>query len=257
MGMPAGRPAQRVVPTTSPAAATRGSTARGMSRMASSSSSQSRSWMLNRRVREALLASVTWASPPVRCQASQVSMVPKASSPRSARARAPGTVSSSHASLVPEKYASRTSPVLFRNPSSCPACRSASHRDAVRRSCQTMALATGRPVARSQSTVVSRWLVMPTAATSEDVTPPGRAPGRRVALRGEDFPGSCSTQPGGKIGGILVYDGDRHPARSNTLARELVVPGRGEDDFHRQGGLLAVDDTIKSSLGPRWPQRSC
>ena len=59
--------------------------------------------MLKSSVREALLASVTWASPPVRRQASQVSMVPKASSPRSARARAPGTVSRSQASLVPEK----------------------------------------------------------------------------------------------------------------------------------------------------------
>ncbi len=34
----------------------------------------------------------------------------------------------------------------------------------VRRHCQTMALWMGRPVARSQSTVVSRWLVIPMAA---------------------------------------------------------------------------------------------
>jgi hypothetical protein len=41
--------------------------------------------------------------PPVRFQISQLSMVPKASSPASARARAPSTLSSSHAILVPEK----------------------------------------------------------------------------------------------------------------------------------------------------------
>ena len=35
---------------------------------------------------------------------------------------------------------------------------------AVRRSCQTMALWIGWPVLRSQTTVVSRWLVMPMAA---------------------------------------------------------------------------------------------
>ena len=37
---------------------------------------------------------------------------------------------------------------------------------AVRRSCQTMALWIGLPVALSQMTTVSRWLVMPMAAMS-------------------------------------------------------------------------------------------
>ncbi len=60
-------------------------------------------------VREALETSVTCA-PPVSLWMSQVSMVPKASSPRSAWARAPSTWSSSHAILVPEKYGSRSSP---------------------------------------------------------------------------------------------------------------------------------------------------
>ena len=40
---------------------------------------------------------------------------------------------------------------------------------AVRRHCQTMALAMGRPVALSHRMVVSRWLVMPMAAMSADV----------------------------------------------------------------------------------------
>jgi hypothetical protein len=41
---------------------------------------------------------------------------------------------------------------------------------AVRRSCQTMALQIGCPVVRSQTTVVSRWLVIPMAATSAALT---------------------------------------------------------------------------------------
>ena len=49
-------------------------------------------------------------------------------------------------------------------PGSRPSARRASHRAVVRRSCQTMARWTGRSVARSQSTTVSRWLVIPMPA---------------------------------------------------------------------------------------------
>ena len=52
-----------------------------------------------------------------------------------------------------------------------PPARSSSQSAAVRRSCQTMALAIGWPVARSHSTVVSRWFVMPMAATSRAPMP--------------------------------------------------------------------------------------
>jgi hypothetical protein len=55
--------------------------------------------------------------------------------------------------------------------SSCPASRSASQKSAVRRSCQTMALWIGLPVLRSQTSVVSRWLVMPMAAMSAARSP--------------------------------------------------------------------------------------
>ncbi|MCY1550365.1 hypothetical protein D9M68_866170 [compost metagenome] len=75
----------------------------GMSSRASSSSSHSRLCTLNSMVRDALLTSVTCRSPPVSCQINQLSTVPKASSPRSACARAPGTLSRIHLSLVPEK----------------------------------------------------------------------------------------------------------------------------------------------------------
>ena len=64
--------------------------------------------MSNRRVREALVASVAWTAlelsgPPVSFQITHASMVPARSSPASARALAPSTSSSSQAILVPEK----------------------------------------------------------------------------------------------------------------------------------------------------------
>ena len=49
------------------------------------------------------MTSVTWTAPPVSFQSSQVSIVPNASSPASARSRAPGTLSSSQAIFVAEK----------------------------------------------------------------------------------------------------------------------------------------------------------
>ena len=60
-------------------------------------------WMLNSIVREALLTSVTCCVPPVSFQTSQVSTVPNASSPASARARAPGTLSRIQRILLAEK----------------------------------------------------------------------------------------------------------------------------------------------------------
>ena len=48
-------------------------------------------WMSKSSVREALVASVACTRPPVSRQSRKLSTVPKASSPRSARARAPAT----------------------------------------------------------------------------------------------------------------------------------------------------------------------
>ncbi len=120
--------------------------------------------MLKSRVREALVTSVACTRPAVRRHSRNESMVPKASSPRSARARAPATLSRIHATLVPEKYGSRSRPVRARTSASAPAARSCAHTGAVRRSCHTIARCSGRPVARSQTTAVSRWLVMPRRA---------------------------------------------------------------------------------------------
>ena len=80
-----------------------GSMARGTPKISSNSSSQSPVCMLNSIVREALLASVTCALPPVRFQTSHESTVPKASSPALAFFRAPGTCCKTHWSLVAEK----------------------------------------------------------------------------------------------------------------------------------------------------------
>ena len=82
---------------------TSGSIARGTRSSLSSSGSQSPVWMLKSRVRDALVTSVTCVLLCDRFQTSQVSTVPKASSPSSARRRAPGMLSRIHASLVPEK----------------------------------------------------------------------------------------------------------------------------------------------------------
>jgi len=70
---------------------------RGMLKRRRSSSSQARVCMSKRRVREALVTSVRCWVQAVSFQMSQESTVPKASSPRLARSRAPGTFSRSQA----------------------------------------------------------------------------------------------------------------------------------------------------------------
>ncbi len=61
-------------------------------------------------------------------------------------------------------------PVLAEIAGSWPSPLSLAQMSAVRRSCQTMARCTAVPVARSHTTVVSRWLVMPIAAMSLALT---------------------------------------------------------------------------------------
>ena len=76
-----------------------------------SSSSHCWRWMSNSSVRDAFVASVACTLPPVSFQSSHVSIVPASSSPRSARTRAPSTLSRIHAIFVAEKYGSSNSPV--------------------------------------------------------------------------------------------------------------------------------------------------
>ena len=89
------------------------STARGMLNSFSRSSSQSWVRILNSIVREALVASVTWGWPFTRCQASQLSTVPKQYFPLSASAWRPQW-SRIQRSLVAAKYASGVRPVFSR-----------------------------------------------------------------------------------------------------------------------------------------------
>ena len=90
-----------------------------------------------------------------------------------------------------------------------------------------MALWMGCPVVRSQTSVVSRWLVMPMAATS-----PARMP---APLRASCITplwvlqislASCSTQPGlGKIWRNSFWaEALMVPSWLKTMARLLVVP---------------------------------
>ena len=67
----------------------------------------------------------------------QESIVPKASSPFSARSRAPSTLSRIHLIFGPEKYVDNGRPVAWRSWSTSPSSRTIW---SVRVSCQTIAL---------------------------------------------------------------------------------------------------------------------
>ncbi len=154
-------------------------------------------------------------------------MVPARISPLAARRRSPRCRSSKYLILVPEKYGSSTRPVLRRNVPSSPSAFSRSQIGDEIRLCQTMALATGWPVAFSQTTIVSRWLVMPIAATSRAGVRAARSAALAVAsCVAQMASGSCSTCPGeGKICGnsrCTVAAGRLD--RRNTIERLEVVP---------------------------------
>ncbi len=175
----------------------RGSSARGMRSRSSMNSSQSPVARLKSSVRLAFDSSVRCCCwPPASFQASQLSIVPNASSPSSARRRSAGSEASSQASLVPEKYGSSSRPVRRATSGSSPSALRRAQASAVRRSCHTIAGATGRPFARSHSTVVSRWFVMPTAATSATVARARASTSAMVATCvAQISSASCSTQP--------------------------------------------------------------
>src|SRR5229473_4565092 len=125
---------------------------------------------------------------------------------------------------------------------------SASQRAAVRRSCQTIARWTGFPVRRSHTTVVSRWFVIPIAATRLGASfaffSAARAHAswvRRISKA------SCSTQPGcGKCWrNSFCAEARAVPRSSNTMARELVVPWSSASTyFIRAAPLTGVERAI-------------
>ena len=104
---------------------------------------------------------------------------------------------------------------------------SSRQRSAVRRSCQTMALQTGSPVRRSQTTTVSRWFVTPMAASwaARMPTLPSASATTASVLR-HISRASCSTQPGrGYIWPCSRYACPTGtPARLKTMKRVPVVP---------------------------------
>ena len=90
-----------------------------------------------------------------------------------------------------------------------------------------MALHSGSPLLRFQTSVVSRWLVMPMAATSAaPILALFSASCAVASWLAQISRGSCSTQPGwGKIWrnsrcAMLTM----RPCVSNTMLRELEVP---------------------------------
>ena len=116
-----------------------------------------------------------------------------------------------------------TSPVASWIASRCGA--SARQRAAVRRSCQTIARPTGTPVARFQSTTVSRWFVMPIALRHEAALRDRLA--RRVERAREDLL-------------RVVLD----LARLGKMLRDLAIAAAGDaavgrdDQARRAGGAL-------------------
>jgi len=82
-------------------------------------------------------------------------------------------------------------------------------------------------VARSHTTVVSRWLVMPIAAISLGPTPAFLSASRQVAMvEVQISSGSCSTQPeaGKCCGNSACAVAAMEMSDRNTIAREDVVP---------------------------------
>lgn len=90
-----------------------------------------------------------------------------------------------------------TSPVAAVTCGSAPSAFSVSHSSAVRRSCQTIALAISLPVTRSQMSAVSRWLAMPIAARLLASHRARLRASRAVeSVVSHSASGLCSTQPG-------------------------------------------------------------
>ena len=186
--------------------------------------------MLKSMVREALLASVTCTR-----AAGQLPDQPGVDGAEGelaglgALSGRPGTLSSIQRELVPEKYASITRPVLRRISSSAPvALQPVAERGGAAVLPHDGVDGPARPVARSQTTVVSRWLVMPMAAMSRgrdvrrgqrlgDDGELGRPDLLRIVLHPAGLREDLRGTPSGPTARML-------PSWSKRMARELVVP---------------------------------
>ena len=118
-------------------------------------------------------------------------------------------------------------PVFSVTSSSRPRALSASQRGAVLRHCHTMAFATGRPVLRSHTIVVSRWFVMPIAMSWRGLISVDSSKSSTVSITESKISlGLCSTQPGwGYIWVISWYACQTtRPEPSTSRAVVPVVP---------------------------------
>ena len=171
----------------------RGRTDSGTEKMLRSSSLHAPVSRSRSDVRDALPASMRCS--PLRCHSSQESMVPRHSSPARLRAREGSTSSSSHAAFAAENIGSRCSPLILRTAGPWPASQRRAQVSVVRRSCQLSTGDSGVPVASSQTTSDSRWLLIPIATISAESTwartsSTARAQDSMTAMA------SCCTQPG-------------------------------------------------------------
>ncbi len=181
---------------------------------ASCGSRSSRRWRAGRRPRQvpqqpAVDRAEGELAPPRRARARR--------GPRRASTRASGPRSRSRAAARPRRAGGRGPPSPASSRTS----------GAVRVSCQTIALCSGWPLSRSHSTAVSRWLVMPIAATSPAAAPPRRARPRS--------PPACAARSRARRARPIPHgDGSARaragpsaaiaPSRSNRITRVLVVP---------------------------------
>ncbi len=209
----------------------RGSIARGTPNNESIAGSQSPVARFMSIVLDAFEGSVACTAPLVSRQMSQVSTLPNSRSPPSASARAPGTSSRIQRILLAEKYASTTRPVVEAISLAAGDAASCWQKGAVRRHCQTIAGATGSPVRRSHTIVVSRWLVMPIAATSAAWTREEASTARAASIWAVQIRrASCSTHPACGYPQSMGRDSIamRRPSASYTAARADVVPSSSE-----------------------------
>ena len=153
------------------------------------------------------------SAPARQVQATQVSTVPKASSPRSARDRSGSAWSRMAATLVAEALGATRMPRPW----------SSRQVPTVRRSCQPSPGATGTPVARSHTMVEARWLATPTASTGPPVGQArrghldhGRGHGRGIEL---DQPGEGGVGEHRHVVDVLYL-----PSGRTTAPRTPEVP---------------------------------
>ena len=217
-----------------------------MSSRSSRPSSQSSDWSDISMVRLALVTSVAWTpprAPPVRFQSSQLSMVPK-TRPAAAGCLAHAVdVVEDPAELAGREVGGR--PQAGDLPDPCRRARrlragSSAGRcgcPARRSRCTTAGRSRG-----SQTTVVSRWLVMPMAARSEaSIRASASAVRITVAARSAISTGSCSTHPGrGRICWCSSW-------RLATGAPSVV-----EDHEAGAGGPWSIAPTYSAMAGPPW-----